>query len=171
MRTRTLLLVFKGELVTLQIHLLKEVIKVNVQGIILLIIQFLLIMLSMINLYVKMEEKVHIHIVVYITIMFQNVGKDWPLSGNFTSKDNVKRGCKIFALIIRRGVILLTNVGHCIQPLIHNTRRRWIKRLARMEEEIPSLMCVKMIHKRTIFSRKKSPLSWFGKKWLDFLSK
>jgi hypothetical protein len=76
MRTRTLLLVFKGELVTLQIHLLKEAIKVNVQGIILLIIQLLLIMLSMINLYVKMEERIHVHIVVYITIMFQNVGKD-----------------------------------------------------------------------------------------------
>jgi hypothetical protein len=30
MRTRTLLLVFKGELVTLQIHLLKKAIKVNV---------------------------------------------------------------------------------------------------------------------------------------------
>jgi hypothetical protein len=76
MRTRTLLMVFKGELLTLQIHLLKEAIKVNVQGIILLIIQFLLIMLSMIILYVKMEERIHVHIVVYITIMFQNVGKD-----------------------------------------------------------------------------------------------
>jgi hypothetical protein len=76
MRTRTLLLVFKGELVTLQIHLLKEAIKVNVQGIILPIIQFLLITLSMINLHVKMEEKVHVHIVLYITIMFQNVGKE-----------------------------------------------------------------------------------------------
>jgi hypothetical protein len=32
MRTRTLLMVFKGELVTLQIHLLTEAIKVNVQG-------------------------------------------------------------------------------------------------------------------------------------------
>jgi hypothetical protein len=76
MQTRTLLLVFKGELVTLQIHLLKEAIKVNVQGIFLPIIRFLLIMLSMINLHVKMAEKVHVHIVVYITIMFQNVGKD-----------------------------------------------------------------------------------------------
>jgi hypothetical protein len=140
MRTRTLLMVFKGELVTLQIHLLKEAIKVNVQGIILLIIQLLLIMLIMINLYVKMEERIHVHIVVYITIMFQNVGKDWPLSGNSTSKDNVKRGCKRFALIVRRGVISLTNVGHCIQPLIHNTRSSWIKSLTRMEEEIPSSM-------------------------------
>jgi hypothetical protein len=154
MRTRTLLMVFKGELVTLQIHLLKYAIKVNVQGIILLIIQSLLIMLRMINLYVKMEEKVHVHIVVYITIMFQNVGKDWPLSGNFISKDNVKRGCKRFALIVRSGVISLTNVGHCIQPLIHSTRSSWIKRLARMEEEISSLMCVKMIHRRKIFSKK-----------------
>ena len=76
MRTRTLLLVFKGEIVTLKIYLLKEAIKVNFQGIILLIIQLLLIMLSMINLHVKMEEKVHLHIVVYITIIFQNVGKD-----------------------------------------------------------------------------------------------
>jgi hypothetical protein len=64
MRERTLLLVFKGELVTLQIHLLKEAIKVNVQGIFLPIIRFLLIMISMVNLHVKMEEKVHVHIVV-----------------------------------------------------------------------------------------------------------
>jgi hypothetical protein len=71
MRKITLLMVFKGELVTLQIHLLKEAIKVNVQGIILLFIQLHLIMLSMINL----EERIHVHIVVYITIMFQNVGK------------------------------------------------------------------------------------------------
>ena len=141
-------MVFKGELVTLQIHLLKEATKVNAPGIIPLIIQLLLIM------YVKMEERIHVHIVVYITIMFQNVGKDWPLLGNFTSKDNVKRGCKRFALIARSGVISLTNVGHCIQPLIHNIRSRWIKRLSRMEEEIPSSMCVKMIHKRMIFSGK-----------------
>jgi hypothetical protein len=72
MRTRTLLMVFKGELVTLQIHLLTEAIKVNVQGIILLIIQLHLIMLSMINL----EERILVHIVVCITIMFQSVGKD-----------------------------------------------------------------------------------------------
>jgi hypothetical protein len=70
MRTRTLLMVFKGEFVTLQIHLLKEAIKVNAPGIIPLIIQLLLIM------YVKMEERIHVRIVVYITIMFQNVGKD-----------------------------------------------------------------------------------------------
>jgi hypothetical protein len=35
MRKRTPLLVFKGELVTLQIHLLKKVIKVNVQELLL----------------------------------------------------------------------------------------------------------------------------------------
>jgi hypothetical protein len=76
MRRRTLLLVFKRDFVTLPTHLLKKAIKVNVQGIFLPIIQLLLIMLSMVNLHVKMEEKVHAHIVVYITIMFQNVGKD-----------------------------------------------------------------------------------------------
>jgi hypothetical protein len=127
------------ELVTLPIHLLKGAIKVNVQGINLPITQLLLIMLSMINLHVKME-KGHVHIVVYITIMFQNVGKECPLSGNFPSKGNMKRTCKRFALIVRRGVISLTNVGHCIQPLIHSTRSSWVKRLTRMEEEIPSLM-------------------------------
>jgi hypothetical protein len=76
MHTRTSLLVFKGELVTLQIHLLNEAIKVSIQGIFLPIIQLLLIMLNIVNLHVKMEEKFHAHIVVYITIMFQNVGKD-----------------------------------------------------------------------------------------------
>jgi hypothetical protein len=64
MRTRILLLVFKRELATLQIHPLKKVIKVNFQGIFLLVIKFLLIMLSMVNLYVKMEEKVHVNILV-----------------------------------------------------------------------------------------------------------
>jgi hypothetical protein len=64
MRTRTFLLVFKRELVNLQIHLLKKAIKVNVQGIFLPIIQLLFIMLSMVNFHVKMEEKVHVHIVV-----------------------------------------------------------------------------------------------------------
>jgi hypothetical protein len=136
MRTRTLLMVFKGELVTLQLHLLTEAIKVNVQGIILLIIQLHLIMLSMINL----EERILVHIVVCITIMFQSVGKDWPLSGNFLSKGSVKGGCKRFALIVRSGVILLTNVGRCIQLFVHSLRSSWIRRLARMEVEIPSLM-------------------------------
>jgi hypothetical protein len=140
MKTRKDFLVFKRELVTLPIHLLKAAKKVNVQGINLPIIPLLLIMLSMINLHVKMEEKGHVHIVVYITIMFQNVGKESPLSGNFPSKGNMKRTCKRFSLIVRRGVISLTNVGHCIQPLIHSTRSSWMKRLTRMEEEIPSLM-------------------------------
>jgi hypothetical protein len=139
MRTRADLRVFKRELVTLPIHLLKAAIKVNVQGINLPITQLLLIMLSMINLHVTMEKD-HVHIVVYITIMFQSVGKESPLSGNFPSKGNMKRKCKRFAVIVRRGVISLTNVGHCIQPLIHGTRSSWVKRLTRMEEEIPSLM-------------------------------
>jgi hypothetical protein len=135
MRTKTLLMVFKGELVTLQLHLLTEAIKLNVQGIILLIIQLHLIMLSMINL----EERILVHIVVCITIMFRSVGKGWPLSGNFLSKGSVKGGCKRFALIVRSGVILLTNVGRCIQLFIHSLRSSWIRRLTRMEVEIPSL--------------------------------
>jgi hypothetical protein len=113
--------------------------KVNVQGINLPITQLLLIMLSIINLHVTMEKD-HVHFVVYITIMFQSVGKESPLSGNFPSKGNMKRKCKRFAVIVRREVISLTNVGHCIQPLIHGTRCSWVKRLTRMEEEIPSLM-------------------------------
>ena len=40
----------------------------------------------------------------------------------------------------QKRVISLTNVGHCIQTLIHGTRSSWVKRLTRMEEEIPSLM-------------------------------
>ena len=140
MRTRTLLLVFKGELVTLQIHLLKEAIKVNAQGIIPLIVQLHLIMLSIITLYVKMDEGILVHIVVCLTIMFPSVGKDWPISGNFLSKDSEKGGCKRFALIVRSGVILLTNVGRCIQLFVHGLRSSWIRSLARMEEEIPSSM-------------------------------
>jgi hypothetical protein len=63
-RKRKLFLVFKRELETRQIHLLKKAIKVNVEGIFLPIIRFIFIMLSMVNFHVKMEEKVHVHIVV-----------------------------------------------------------------------------------------------------------
>jgi hypothetical protein len=140
MRIRTLLMVCRGELVTLQIHLLTEAIKVNAPGIIPLIIQLHLIMLSIITLYVKMDEGILVHIVVCLTIMFQSVGKDWSLSGNFLSKDSEKGGCKRFALIVRSGVILLTNVGRCIQLFVHSLRSSWIRILARMEVEIPSLM-------------------------------
>jgi hypothetical protein len=62
MRTRKLFSFFKGEPITLQIHLLKKAIKVNVQGIFLPVIQLLLIMLSMVNLHVKVKQKVHVHI-------------------------------------------------------------------------------------------------------------
>jgi hypothetical protein len=138
MRTRADLRVFKRELVTLPIHLLKAETKVNVQGINLPLIQLLLIMLSIINLHITMEKD-HAHFVVYLTIVFQSVGRESPFSGNFPSKGNMKRKCKRFAVIVRREVISLTNVGHCIQPLIHGTRSIWVKRLTRMEEEIPSL--------------------------------
>jgi hypothetical protein len=138
MRTRADLRVFKRELVTLPIHLLKVETKVNVQGINLPLIQLLLIMSNIINLQVTME-KYHAHFVVSITIVFQSVGKESPFSGNFPSKGNMKRKCKRFAAIVRGEVTSLTNVGHCIQPLIHGTRSIWVKRLTRMEEEIPSL--------------------------------
>jgi hypothetical protein len=154
MRTRTLLMVCRRELVTLQIHLLTKAIKVNAPGIIPLIVQLHLIMLSIIILHITMEERIHVRIVVCITIMFQSVGKDWPLSGNFLSKDNVKGGGKRFALIVRSRVILLTNVGRCIQLFVHSLRSSWKRRLARMEVEIPSLMWVRMIHKRMMFCSK-----------------
>ena len=138
MRTRADLRVFKRDLVTLPIHLLKAAKKVNVQGINLPLIQLLLIMLSIINLHITMEKD-HAHFVVYLTIVFQSVGRESPFSGNFPSKGKMKRKCKRFAVIARRGVISLTDVGHCIQPLIHGTRSIWVKILTRMEGEIPSL--------------------------------
>jgi hypothetical protein len=138
MRTRTDLRVFKRELVTLPIHLLKVETKVKVQGINLPLIQSILIMSNIINLQVTME-KYHVHFVVSITIVFQSVGKESPFSGNFPSKGNRKKECKRFAAIVREEVTSLTIVGHYIQPLIQGTRSIWMKRLTRMEEEIPSV--------------------------------
>jgi hypothetical protein len=71
--------------------------------------------------------------------VFQSVGKESPFSGNFPSKGNMRRKCKRFAAIVRGEVTSLTIVGHYIQPLIQGTRSIWVKRLTRMEEEIPSL--------------------------------
>jgi hypothetical protein len=79
----------------------------------------------------------------YCGLFNHHVSKCWKIlavSGNFLSEDSVKGGCKRFALIVKSRVILLTNVGRCIQLFVHSIRSSWIKSLTRMEVEIPSLM-------------------------------
>ena len=44
---------------------------------------FLLIMLSMINFHISMEKEFHVPFVFWITIMFLDVGREWPHTGNF----------------------------------------------------------------------------------------
>ena len=82
--TWTFLLVFKRELEPLQVHLLKKVIKMNIQrniqGIILVVIMLFMIMSSMKNLHELMGQNFVVHIVVCITINFQDAWtreKDW----------------------------------------------------------------------------------------------
>lgn len=64
LRLLTPLLVFRREPLPHQIHLLEKVTKVNVQGINIPLIKFLLIMLNMVNLHVRFGEKVHVPFVV-----------------------------------------------------------------------------------------------------------
>jgi len=58
------LLVFQREPLPHQIHLLKKATKVNVQGINMPLIKFLLIMLNMVNLYIIFGENLHVPFVV-----------------------------------------------------------------------------------------------------------
>ena len=52
-------------------------------GINLVLIIFLLILKSMINFHIDMGKELHVPFVVWITIMFLNVGREWPHAGNF----------------------------------------------------------------------------------------
>ena len=59
------LLVFKGEPLPHQINLLKKATKVNVQGINLPLIKFLLIMINMVNIHIRYrKELAHVPFVV-----------------------------------------------------------------------------------------------------------
>ena len=69
------LLVFRREPLTHQIHLLKKAIKVKFQGINLLLIKLISIMINMENSHIIFEENLHVHFMVWITIMFEDVGR------------------------------------------------------------------------------------------------
>lgn len=136
LRTLKLLLVFWRKPLPHQIHLLKKATKVKVQGINLPLIKFLFIMINMVNLHIRLGDNLHILFVVWITIMFQDVGRKWPHTGNFQRKGDRKpeahwtmetmlqRRWNYFAYISISRVISYTNVGLCIQQLIHDIWRR-----------------------------------------------
>ena len=77
------LMVFQMELLLHSIHLLMKAIKVKEKGIILVLIIFHFIMFSMINFHISMGKELHVPFVVWITIMFLDVGREWPHTGNF----------------------------------------------------------------------------------------
>ena len=76
------LMVFQREPLHL-LHLLMNAIKVKDKGINLVLIIFLLILQSMINFHIDMGKQLHVPFVVWITIMFLDVGRGWPHTGNF----------------------------------------------------------------------------------------
>jgi hypothetical protein len=171
MRTRTLLMVFKGELVTLQIHLLKEAIKVNAQGIILLIIQLLLIMLSMISLYCKNGRK---NPCTYCGLYNHHVSKCWKRLTNFRKlykqRQREKRMQKICTHCQKRGHL----IGQCwtLHPTIHPQHKKQLDKEIGKNGSGDSIIDVSQDDSQEDdVQQKKSPLSWLGKKWLDFLSK
>ena len=77
------LMVFQKELLLLLIHLLMKVMKVKEKGINLISITLLLIMLSMINFHLSIGKELHVPFVVWLTIVFIDVGREWPHTGNF----------------------------------------------------------------------------------------
>ena len=65
------------------IHLLMKAIKVKEKGINMVLNIFLLIVQSMINFHICMGKELHVPFVGWITIMFLDVGIEWPHIGNF----------------------------------------------------------------------------------------
>ena len=64
--------------------------KVKEEGINLISIIFLLIMLSMVNFHISIGKKMLVPFVVWLTIVFLDVGKEWQLTGKFLRKGGKK---------------------------------------------------------------------------------
>ena len=75
--------VFQREPLLHLLHLLMKAIKVKYAGINLVLVIFLLILQSMINFHIDVGKELHVPFVVWITIMFLDVGREWPQTGNF----------------------------------------------------------------------------------------
>ena len=77
------LMVFQREPLIHLLHLLMKAIKVKEVGINLVLKIFFLIVQSMINFHIYMGKELHVPFVVWITIMFLDVGREWIHIGNF----------------------------------------------------------------------------------------
>ena len=77
------LMVFQREPLLHLLHLCMKAIKVKEKGINLVLKIFLLIVQSMINFHISMGKELHVPFVVWITIMFLDVGREWPHTRNF----------------------------------------------------------------------------------------
>ena len=77
------LMVFQSEPLLYLLHPLMKEIKVKAKGINLVLIIFLSILQSMINFHIDMGKELHVPFVVWITIMFLDVGREWPHTRDF----------------------------------------------------------------------------------------
>ena len=77
------LMVFQRDPLLHLLHLLMKAIKVKEVGINLVLNIFLLILQSMINFHIDMGKELLVPFVVWITIMFLDVGREWPHTGKF----------------------------------------------------------------------------------------
>ena len=117
------LMMFQRELLLHSIHLLMKTIKVKKKGINMVLTIFLLIMFRMINFHISMGKQLHVPFVVWITIMFLDVGREWRHTRKFSRKGSKKpkvhgtrkimllRGCTCNALTAISKGILLKGVG------------------------------------------------------------
>lgn len=65
------------------LHLLMKAIKVKEKGINIVLSIFLLIFQSMINLHIDIGKELLVPFMVWITIMFLDVGREWPHTRKF----------------------------------------------------------------------------------------
>ena len=161
------LMVFQGEPLLHSIHHLMKAIKLKTKSINLVLIIFLLIMISMINFHVSIGKELHVPFVVWITIMFLDVGREWPHTRDFWRKGSKKpkvhwtrqimllRGCICVALTAISKDTLLKSVRLWIQQCFHETWRRWKEKMAGMERKFPWMMCFRMIHMLMMMCRQR----------------
>ena len=126
----------------------------NIWGIIIPIVKLIMFLISMTNMHAWMEERVVVHIVVCVNMMFWYAGRGRRRTWKIWGKGKFVKRWKRLAHIARRRDILFPNVGHCIQLIIPSTWSKRIKRLVKMEPKIPSFMWEQMFHMKKIFSRK-----------------
>jgi hypothetical protein len=171
MRTRTLLMVCRRELVTLQIHLLTEAIKVNAPGIIPAYRSVAFDYVKHNNFACNNGRR---NPCTYCGLYNHHVSKCWKRLANFRKlskqRQRERRMQKVCTHCQKRGHL----VDQCwtLHPTIRPQPQKQLEKKIGKNGSGDSIIDVGQDDSQEDdVLQQKSSFSWFGKKWLDFLTK